>query len=94
LVALDAIPAKSRTDVAKAALGIIKEGMARRKDVARQEAATAKLSKKPVAAKRAAPRPAAKPATKGGVPKGKNTPVRKPQAGKPKLTVVPKTAVA
>jgi hypothetical protein len=93
LTALDAIPVNSRSDVAKAALGIVKEGLAQRKDVARQEAATAKASKRPVAAKRATAKPAAKPA-KGAAPKAKRATAGKPQAAKPKLTVVPRAVAA
>ena len=94
LTALDTIPAKSRQDVAKAALGIVKEGVAQRKGAAQQEAATAKVSKIPITAKRAASAPVAKPATKGPAPKAKHATARKPQMAKPKLTVVRPAAAA
>jgi hypothetical protein len=84
LVALDAVPAKSRQEVAKAALGVVKEGLALRKS-----ATAAKSNKRSAAAKRAAPKPAARPAVRAKLAVARNK-----QAVKPKLTVVPKSAVA
>ncbi len=89
LIALDAVPAKSRQDVAKAALGVVKEGLALRKNAARQNAVAAKSGKRPVAARPAKAKPTAKPALRAKLVAARNK-----QAVKPKLTVVPKSAAA
>lgn len=84
LEAVDAVPAKSRQDVAKAALGIIKTKLASRKADARS---ATPVTKKPATLRRAAARPIARPAKTATKAQPKSV-VRKIAATKPKLTLV------
>ena len=85
---IDTVPAKSRQDVARAALGIIKAGLASRKADSRP---AARGTKNPATLKRTVAKPAKKAAKTAKVGRAKI------QATKPKLTLVqakPRTAAA